>query len=82
MRSANKIKFTSDMKVKLCKECHGLGHVLDAQANWHRCGECFGYGRVVVQKSEDTFMLSDFDFDSNQLQLPGMKTGASEEDEG
>lgn len=48
-----KIHFDSDtMKVKICKECKGLGNVQNNYGIWMPCSACHGQGRIVVNQRD------------------------------
>lgn len=58
-----KIHFDSDtMKVKICKECKGLGNVQNNYGIWMPCSNCHGQGRIVVKTNETEFSITQIDF--------------------
>lgn len=58
-----KIHFDSDtMKVKICKECKGLGNIQNHYGVWAPCPACHGQGRIVVKTNETEFSITQIDF--------------------
>ncbi len=58
-----KIHFDSDtMKVKICKECKGLGNIRNHYGIWGPCSACHGQGRIVVKTNETAFSILQIDF--------------------
>lgn len=58
-----KIHFDSNtMKVKICKECKGLGNVQNNYGIWMPCSNCHGQGRIVVKTNETEFSITQIDF--------------------
>lgn len=51
------------MKVKLCKECKGLGVVTNPEYGTKEiCSACHGQGRIVVKTNETEFSITQIDF--------------------
>lgn len=50
------------MKVKICKECKGLGNVQNHYGIWAPCPACHRQGRIVVKTNETEFSITQIDF--------------------
>lgn len=58
------------MKVKLCKECKGLGVVTNPEYGTKEiCSACHGQGRIVILKQEKTCLLETFNYGQHELQI-------------
>lgn len=58
------------MKVKLCKECKGLGIVTNPEYGTKEiCSACHGQERIVVLKQEKTYLLETFNYGQHELQI-------------
>ena len=58
----NEIIFDPDiMKVKICKECKGLGFFIDHHGTKIPCAECGGSGRIIKCDPKTELLMSEIE---------------------
>lgn len=61
------------MKVKICKDCKGLG-LLDIDDENSKCPRCGGTGRIIITSNPRQFLMSDIEsgkivYDSESMKI-------------
>lgn len=52
------------MKVKICKNCKGLGYFIDSNGNKTECSECKGFGRIINYNVNTEHQMNEFNIPS------------------